>query len=221
MKSAAAPEGAAPRKGRYRVVQRAGASGFCVAKCAGWDDPWWRTCHTRQIVERCEIAGHDGALRCARRRSNDEVVGTARGGRPDVRRRAVRRVRSDRSVVGEDRNDVAHVVDEPLALCSSSPRCQACAILELGDGDCRDCDVVVVADCLVELSVGPFGVDEECGVEQQQGRSSLIEFDQRADLVERRRPLPVGAISSQQVFRVGSAATRDGLDLCDCAYRAG
>lgn len=45
----------------------------------------------------------------------------------------------------------------------------------------------------------------------------LIEFDERADIIERRRPIRVGAVSSQQVFGLGSAATRNGLNLCDGA----
>jgi hypothetical protein len=68
--------------------------------------------HTRQIVERCEIAGHDGALRCACCRSNDEVVGTAWAADLTYGDEQFGVFGSDRSVVGEDRDDVAHVVDE-------------------------------------------------------------------------------------------------------------
>ena len=54
-----------------------GSFGILCGEVCGVGLPMVEDRHTMQIVERCEIAGHDGALRCACCRSNDEVVGTA------------------------------------------------------------------------------------------------------------------------------------------------
>ena len=55
-------------------------------------------------------------------------------------------------------------------------------------------DRQLVPESSVPTCVHPDGVE-------------VVDEDERADLVERRRPLRITAVSSQQVFRVGSAAT--------------
>ena len=70
-------------------------------------------------------------------------------------------------VVGHRGDRFEHIVDERLALCSSTSRRQLDPGEQFGKRDGGDHSVVVVVDQGVELGLGAFGVDEEGRVEEQ------------------------------------------------------
>jgi len=168
-------------------------------------------CDAGKVVERACIGSHDRATRGPCGRGNDEVVSAARNALAAHGDEQLGVRFRDGSVVCDCRNDGNDLVDEGLAPSALLARRERHADSELGDGDCGDRDVVVVIDDVVESVARPFGVDEECRVEQEpaQDRSSIStssridarSFDHPASIKRRRsnfltsapRPLVTGS----------------------------
>jgi len=128
-----------------------------------------------QVGERCGVRGDD---RPARRRcgcGDQQVVRSARRSLAAHFDEQSRVSLGDRYVVGDHGERCEYVLDESGPRCSGLSRSEQRTNSELGDGDRRDGDVVLIGDHLVEGVAGSVGVDEERRVEQEppQDRSSI------------------------------------------------
>ena len=82
---------------------------------------------------------------------NDEIVGAATPSLAADSNQQFGVRAGDRRVVVDDRNGGADVVDEPLTSGPMSPVSKPNPGQQLGEGDGRDRDLVVVADEVIEL----------------------------------------------------------------------
>ncbi len=119
------------------------------------------------------IKAHDLPLLSSCRRSDDEVVGAARGSHPpDVRQQDS--VGLDYlKVIGLNRDGIENRGDEALAFVPSAPFCQLNAHPQLCHGNRRNSDIVTVADRLVQCIAPTLGVHQDSRIEDQSCQRSV------------------------------------------------
>ena len=73
-------------------------------------------------------------------------------------------------VVRQHGQYVEEIIHERLAARAAVGGCQLHPHQQLGDRDRSDCDVVVIADAVLEVGDVALGVDEDGGVEQEEAQ---------------------------------------------------
>jgi hypothetical protein len=109
----------------------------------------------------------------SRRRSDDEVVGTARRACPTDVRQENGMCLGHVEVVGLDRDGIKNRCYEALALIPPAPLRQLNAHSQLRHGDRRDRDIITVVDGIAQRITPALGVDQDRRVEDQSRQGSV------------------------------------------------
>lgn len=124
----------------------------------------------REILEACGIPREHRATRRARRRRDDEVVGSTRATSLPSCREQHGMSPGDFGVVGEHRHRLQDIVHERLPRRPLSGTRQAHPDQQLSDGNGGDGNVIAIGDQRVEFVAAALDIDQEGRVQQQPGQ---------------------------------------------------
>jgi hypothetical protein len=123
-----------------------------------------------KVLEGGGVSREDSAAGSPRGGGDDQVVRSSWETLPPDGYEQLSVGGGDVEVIGQDLERRRDVIHERLALSALLPVSQLDPNQQLGHGDRRDGDVVVVGNELVKVVARPLGVDQERGVEQEPGQ---------------------------------------------------